>query len=74
MSKEYEIRTLADFQKVPNDNLAECLVDFLTLLQMWHEADKAPHPEVKVLKDRFIWFDDGSREITQIRIIAEDEV
>ena len=63
MPKTYEIRTLSDFFKVPNDRIEDCLKEFAVGLEFL----KANH-ELMGLKDGqmefFNWTDDGKKNIT----------
>ena len=64
---EYEIRTVADFLKVPSDRRENCLADFDAWLDYVEVAAQMVIPDVgRVMTDVFRWKDDdvaGIREV-----------
>lgn len=59
----YEIKTLADFTKIPSDKIDACLADFklwISLARTFQMSAIAP-----VSMD---WIDDGKTEISEITI------
>lgn len=75
---QYEICTLDDFQKVPEDRLDDCLFEFKTAVNMQRsmsEIFKAvgeglglPSELINGSMPRFVWIDDGERNAT-IRMV-----
>ena len=64
---EYDIRTLADFNKVPKERRAACLTEFLDYLAF---VDRMPlQNDAQHLG--FVWKDDGKRVCTGVIIEAE---
>jgi hypothetical protein len=64
---EYDIRTLADFNKVPKGRRAACLVEFLEYLDF---MDGFPLPE-KAEHVGFKWKDDGIKGCTGVLFEVE---
>ena len=63
MTKTYEIRTLSDFLKVPNDRIEDCLKEFavsLEFLKANHELMGLENGQMEF----FNWTDDGKKNIT----------
>lgn len=63
MAKTYEIRTLSDFFKVPNDRIEDCLKEFavgLEFLKANHELMGLENGQMEF----FNWTDDGKKNIT----------
>ena len=75
---QYEICTLDDFQKVPEDRLDECLYEFKTAINMQRAMSVLVNalgeglgltPElINSSMPRFVWVDDGERNAT-IRMV-----
>lgn len=61
--RQYEIRTVADFAKVPARRRARCLSEFATWLKMHDDviALLTPHG---LEWFAFTWIDDGKRKLT----------
>lgn len=59
MSKSYEIRTVADFVKVPADRIDDCLAEFAVALVVGRMA-AAISDQIKF--PLFTWHDDGKKE------------
>jgi hypothetical protein len=74
MRKKYELRTVADFAKIPSDKIDECMADFAYVLKTWDEEKKNPAPGWEFLKNCFVWIDDGKREISQVQVYREGEI
>ena len=63
--KEYEIKTLLDFAKIPDDKVKDCLKDF----EQWIYLCKLANETTIFLPvEEFIWIDDDKNNMT-IRII-----
>lgn len=60
---KYEIATVEDFLKVPEDKLSECLKDFASWVGMVRLV-RDLGPEIVKLREHgnFVWTDDGKRE------------
>lgn len=70
---EYEIRTLDDFAKVPDDRLDVCLSEFAVAVRMHRGTEEvlnalareyfpAGNNPVSVKPLRFVWIDDGETD------------
>ena len=78
--KEYEIRTLTDFAKVPPERLAQCLSEFAGWVNMAREVAEAQEllrdltgdPEGVLLMDCFHWIDDSEPGLKAINIITKE--
>ena len=53
-SPEYDIATIEDFTKVPNDRLAQCLAEFCAFMQ-----EVRPLMAHGLAPESFTWIDDG---------------
>lgn len=79
MSNEYEIRTVADFAKLPADKIAACLSDFVEWLDAVRKIAAFPSVvsdmlgckkgAVSVNMSSFTWIDDGNAGLTAFRLI-----
>ena len=66
--KEYEIKTLLDFAKIPDDKVKDCLKDF----EQWIYLCKlAKETTIFLPVEEFIWIDDDKNNMT-IRIINQE--
>jgi len=82
MADEYTIRTVADFAKIPEDKLQECLADFVQFLAMIRcsaEINQAmkialvlPEGSVNLETDVFHWIDDGKRELSTVAFVVKE--
>lgn len=63
MSQEYEITTVEDFQRVPDDRLADCLQEFVLCL-----LDTRTLQKQGLGLRSFVWIDDGIRMIRGIDV------
>ncbi|MDX1558992.1 MAG: hypothetical protein R3193_08815 [Marinobacter sp.] len=82
MSRRYQIKTVADFMKVPKEKRAECLADFEDWLSIMDN-----HKELEGLLDylsktegafstqhnSFTWIDDGKRGVSGVEFSAKGE-
>jgi hypothetical protein len=78
MSEQYEIRTVADFLKVPASRIEVCLRDFQDWLVLGRNAVELEtmvagvfliSPQLlKVSTERFAWVDDEIRGVSALRI------
>ena len=65
---KYEIRSVNDFLKVPEDRIEDCLQEFHTALEM-HRAmkglvDMVAGHDIDTTFPCFTWIDDGERNAT----------
>ena len=67
----YEIATLADFVKVPQDRLCDCLAEFAAFVEligdieaMLQDASKATRINIALKPSVFTWIDDGRYDST----------
>ena len=76
MSNEYTIENLADFLKVPDDRIEDCLKDFAIWIgtKRRFEAESVPLLEKLGIKkgvmflDKFVWKDDGIAGVSDVGI------
>lgn len=68
MSKEYEIRTMADLAAIPQDKIDACLTDLGAWLRFYHSIPAEVRPYVEMKLDTFNWLDDGEAGIGGLRI------
>jgi hypothetical protein len=59
--KTYHIETVADFLKVPQDRLDDCLAEFRTVLRCVEPFEALTGAEIV---PSFTWVDDGNRHIS----------
>jgi hypothetical protein len=62
MHKEYEIKTVLDFTKIPQSKLSDCLLDFTEWVRIMKRAQKVA--DILTPIDRFVWIDDKQHNIT----------
>ena len=70
MKNEYEIKEISDFLKVPADRIEDCLSEFKAAIDLTAAAfqiAEVPKGRYKECWPRFIWVDDGKKDI-EIRI------
>ena len=82
MADEYTIRTVADFAKIPEDKLQECLADFVQFLAMvrcsaeinqaMKMAFELPEGSINVKTDVFHWIDSGKRGCSGVEFVAKE--
>ena len=82
MADEYTIRTVADFAKIPEDKLQECLADFVQFLAMIrcsqkinqaiHMEFELPEGSVNLETDVFHWIDDGKRGLSTVEFVVKE--
>jgi hypothetical protein len=63
----YELRTVADFAKVPRERRAACLAEFATYLKMHDDFMVLMTPEDRpgcVTFHHMVWIDDGARNVS----------
>lgn len=70
MSDKYEIKSVADFIKVPDEKLSECLRDFASWCD-FHREMRDLLDGIEMHEETFIWVDDGKPGISSIKIIAK---
>lgn len=72
--KQYEITTIADLLKVPDDKLDECLADLKLWLDIRRTHEKLPEVfrEMLSMSNTMVWNDDGVRGIS-INIVKGQE-
>ena len=68
---QYEIQTVADFLKIPEDRQADCLSEFAdsldtarTMIEIVKAAGIAAGVDTNPTFGPFIWIDDGKRDQT----------
>lgn len=66
---EYEIKTIADFEKVPDDRLCDCLKEFASCL-IGFRASR--NEDIRLGLDSFVWIDDGIEMIKSINLTIGD--
>ena len=76
---EYEIRTVADFSKVPEDRLSQCLMEFSGWLRLVREAKEVEGllgtmcgVEAKLGTDKFIWRDDRKAGLGAVNVVDKE--
>lgn len=76
-ANEYEIRTAADFAKVPAERIGQCLREFEGWLCLVR-SDQTPGllrtmlgANGKLATERFIWVDDGEPGLSVINLIDQ---
>ena len=68
--KEYEIKTLMDFTKVPQGLLPQCLDEFSEWVGIMREAQKT----ILIPVEKFTWINDKQRSITvNITTLPQEE-
>ena len=80
MSAEYEISTIADFLKVPEEKQAACIADFITWLGLARHNAEAIASLNAILGEgavsfdcgRFTWVDDGTQGVSAIGFTTPD--
>ena len=82
MADEYTIRTVADFAKIPEDKLQECLADFVQFLALIrHPAEinkemqmifELPDGSLNFDIDVFCWIDDGIRRSLVLDFLSSE--
>lgn len=75
---EYEIKTVADFLKVPEDRIGQCLAEFEGWLRL-ARSDQTDGllrtllgANGKFLNDCFYWRDDGKPGLSCVNLIDKD--
>jgi hypothetical protein len=68
MSNQYEIKSLVDFNKIPQDRLDACLAEFKVWLGIANLATIAG-----AIASGFTWIDDGETNISINLTAKEDE-
>jgi len=81
MSMEYEINSLNDFLKVPENKQAECIEDFGTWLTLCRNvgsiksdlAEEFPGISASLSTEGFVWIDDSVRGISDVSFSVNGE-
>lgn len=68
MSTEYKIETIADFAKVPDDRLEECLGEVMVMILDGRELKKGG-----LEVERVIWIDDGIPGVRGVNLLVGDQ-
>lgn len=71
MPAEYEITTVADFAKVPDDRIEDCLREFAGLV-ISHRIN-LQRPDFNLLLDSWTWIDDGIPMVRGVGIAIGDQ-
>lgn len=69
---EYEINTIADFARVPDDRLAQCLREFCTFALRARRNIKLKDIEARL--ESFTWIDDGIPMVREAHITIGDQI
>ncbi len=69
--RRYQIRTVADFDAVPDDKIDACISDFLTYCEFRRLSRALLDPEVAAVTDFFEWIDDGEEGVSEIRFVVD---
>jgi hypothetical protein len=81
---EYEVKTFADFEKIPDDRLEDCLQEFCAWVtitrytkRLLMRADEVLNGENRVISnvigtESFVWIDDGLKTATLSFNVAPD--
>jgi hypothetical protein len=56
MATEYEIKTIADFEQVPDDRICDCIQEFVICLLRTRTAREG---DIRLRLEGFTWIDDG---------------
>jgi len=67
MSKEYDIKTVQDFLKVPEDRIVDCLAEFkegLDIARPFIEMSEILGQKGVDIFPQFTWIDDGEKNKT----------
>jgi hypothetical protein len=70
---EYEIRTVADFARVPPEKLGKCLKDFALFLTLIRGAKLNLKPGFSIDNSVFHWIDDGQPGLSEASIRTQDQ-
>jgi hypothetical protein len=78
---EYEINSLFDFLKVPENKQAECLEDFGTWLTLCRNAgsikadlaEEFPGISASLSTEGFVWIDDGAQGVSDVSFSVNGE-
>ena len=68
---EYHIATVADFAKVPDDRLHDCLQEFCGLL-INHRIN-LQRPDFDLRLESWTWVDDGIHMVREVHLTAGDQ-
>jgi hypothetical protein len=60
----YEIRSVHDFARIPEDRRAVCLKEFEIWIGMVEATQKVMHDIPVRIPEAFVWIDDGKHEAT----------
>ena len=67
MSTEYQINTIADFAKVPDDRLSDCIQEFVLCLFQF----RAVQHKTGYALEAFTWVDDGIPMVQAVEVEGE---
>lgn len=69
---EYPISTVADFAKVPDERLEDCLREFVSLI-VSHRVN-LQRPDFDLRLESWTWIDDSIPAIREVHLMVEDRV